>query len=232
MKTRNLLALVLICGLVYGYSPAQPKLEIVEGMALDFGSVNRGEMITRNITLRNAGTETLVIGRAEASCGCTGTLVSSDHIAPGKTGSLQVTFNSKNFSGPVHKSITINSNAVEPAKTVFEFTVNVIDEVKILPPYFMFRDAMVGQTGTASINIKNEGTDAFEITAFKTELEGFSLQLPTAPIKPGASLNLVATFHPKTASALSDGVFLTTTNPHQSEVYVRILGNVKEFKFE
>ena len=232
MKRRYLVTLMLLCCALHSRSVAQPKLEIVEGTALDFGSINRGEVITRDITLRNAGTETLVIGRAEASCGCTGTLVSSDHIAPGETGSLQIMFNSKNFSGPVHKSITINSNAGEAAKTVLAFTVNVIDEVKVLPGYFMFRDAMVGRASTYSIKVRNEGTEAFEIIGSKTQLEGFSIKLPTNPIKPGESVDIVATLTPKAVATLSDGVSLTTTNTHQPEVYIRILGNVKEFKFE
>jgi hypothetical protein len=56
--------------------------------------------------------------------------------------------------------------------------------------------------------------------------------LPKEPIKPGESVDILATLVPKTAATLSDAVFLTTTNSHQPEVYVRILGNVKEFKFE
>ena len=232
MKRRYLVTLMLLCCALHSRSVAQPKLEIVEGTALDFGSINRGEVITRDITLMNAGTETLVIGRAEASCGCTGTLVSSDHIATGETGSLQIMFNSKNFSGPVHKSVTINSNAGEAAKTVLAFTVTVIDEVKVLPGYFMFRDAMVGRASTYSIKVRNGGTEAFEITGSKTQLEGFSIKLPTNPIKPGESVDIVGTLTPKAVATLSDGVSLKTTNTHQPEVYIRILGNVKEFKFE
>ncbi len=232
MKRRDLVTFLLLCCALYSSSMAQPKLEIGEGTSVDFGSINRGEVITRNITLKNTGTETLVIGRVEASCGCTGTIVSSDHIAPGKTGSLQIMFTSKNFSGPVHKSITINSNAGENAKTVLAFTVTVIEEVKVVPAYFIFRDAMVGQTGASSIKLKNEGKETFEITGSKTQLEGFSIELPTNPVKPGESVDIVAKLTPKAVATLSDGVFLTTTNAHQPEVYIRILGNVKEFKFE
>ena len=232
MKRGYFVILLLLCCALYSKSIAQPKLEIVEGTALDFGSINRGEVITRDVTLKNVGTETLVIGRAEASCGCTGTLVSSDHIPPGKTSALQIMFNSKNFSGPVHKSITINSNAQEAARTVLEFTVTVIDEVKVLPGYFLFRDAMVGRASTYPVKVRNEGAEAFEITGFKTQLEGFSIALPTKPINPGESVDIVATLAPKATTTLSDGVFLTTTNAHQPEVYIRILGNVREFKFE
>lgn len=232
MKRRYFVTLLLLCCALYGKSMAQPKLEIVEGTTLDFGSVNKGEIITKDITLKNTGTETLLIGQVQASCGCTGTLVSSDHIAPGKTGSLQITFNSKNFSGPVHKSITINSNAGSDAKTVLQFAVTVIEEVKVLSGYFMFRDAMVGRASTYSIKVRNEGAEAFEITGSKTQLGGFSIKLPTKPIMPGESVDIVATLTPKAVTTLSDGVFLTTTNAHQPEVYVRILGNVKEFKFE
>ena len=46
-------------------------------------------------------------------------------------------------------------------------------------------------------------------------------------------MDLTAEFTPKKAEpVLSNGVFITTSSKMQSEIYVYIFGNVKEFKFE
>lgn len=210
---------------------AQPRLEIAGGAAVDLGSMSRGKVVTKDLTLRNSGSEVLVIEKVLASCGCTGAMVSNDHIPPGKTGTLQITFNSKNFAGKVHKTVTVNSNAATNPKAVIEFSAFVVDEVALRPSNFMF-NATVGYAASSSVVVKNEGKLPLQITDFKSQLEGLSLRLPAAPIAPGDSATIVASFTPKNAAALSDGVFLTTTNPNQPEVYVRIIGNVKEFKFE
>jgi hypothetical protein len=91
----------------------------------------------------------------------------------------------------------------------------------------------VGLLSTASITIRNEGKENLEITGFRSQLAGFSLNLPAKKIEPGKSVDIVAVFTPKNAMpVLSDGVFVNTSNPRQPEIYIPIYGNVKEFRFE
>lgn len=212
---------------------AQPKLQVVEGTKHDFGTMSRGTKIEKKVTLKNVGTETLVIGKVDAACGCTGTLVSNDHLKPGETGSLAITFNSQNFSGYVHKTVTVNSNSQPNAATVIEFSATVQEEISLTPNHIWFRDAQVGLQTTATLTIKNQGKRALTLKEAKTQLDGFTLKLPDEPIKPGSSVQLVAEFTPKAArQVLSDGVIIMTSSPTQPQVYVQIYGNIKEFKFE
>ena len=75
-------------------------------MKFDLGKIDRGVVAKKELTIKNAGTEKLVLGNVEVSCGCTGTVVSNKELLPGDTTSLLITFNSKNFNGPVHKTVT------------------------------------------------------------------------------------------------------------------------------
>jgi hypothetical protein len=222
--------LLALCGAA---AFAQPRLQVVEGTKFDFGDLNKGAIAERKLTIKNPGADTLVISRVDASCGCTGAMLSDQRIAPGDAGTLMITFNSKNFSGPIHKTVTIHSNTFEGTTTVVEFTANVVEEVSLDPTALWFRDAQVGVTSTATLLVKNQGKVPLKLTALKTQLEGFTLTLPDAPIAPGASARLVAEYKPKTARpVLSDGVFITTSSTAQPQLYVQIYGNVKEFKFE
>ncbi|MGA9117559.1 MAG: DUF1573 domain-containing protein [Bacteroidota bacterium] len=212
---------------------AQPALEIEGGNKIEFGTVHRGSVVERKVILRNTGDETLVIGRIDASCGCTGTVLSSKEIRPGETGSVLISFNSRSFSGAVRKSVTVNSNAAAAPASVIEFTATVVEELSLDPTHIWFRDAKVGILSTASVTVRNNSSQGITLTGSETRLEGFSLKLPAGEIPAGKTARITAEFTPRTARpVLSDGVFLYTSSKSQPQIYIQIFGNVKEFKFE
>jgi hypothetical protein len=223
---------IAILALAAAAATAQPKITMLEGSTFDLGSLYRGSVAERTLTIKNVGSEELVLGRVEASCGCTGAVVSNDHIPPGKTGKLQITFNSKNFTGAVHKTVTVSSNDPETPRALVEFTAMIIDEIVVAPPQFWFKDAEVGRVSSVTITVRNGGNEPLRLTGFRTQLAGMTITLPTNPIEAGKTGQVTATFKPPAAVPIvSDGVFLTTTNPRQPEVFVPIYGNAKEFKF-
>jgi hypothetical protein len=228
--------LIVICTIVLlfaGSASTQPRIEIVEGMHLELGDVYRGDAIEKKVTVRNTGPEALVIDRVDAACGCTGTLLSEKTIPPGKTGTLLIKFDSKNFSGKVHKTVTVVSNAANTPQATIMFTANVVEDLTIAPTYFWFRDAMVGTAANATITIKNGSTQPLKLTGFRSEMEGFNLKLPEKPIEPGQSVDVIAELRPKTVQpVLHNGVYLMTSSLKQPEVYIQIFGNVKEFRFD
>ncbi len=229
-KTLFLVALALVAATL---ANAQAKIDIIGGTKLDFGDIPKGKKVEKTVSVKNEGKDTLVLGRVEVSCGCTGTVVTNDHIPPGGTGSLLITFNSQNFAGTIHKSVTVNSNSVDEPKKVIEFTGNVIEELTLTPSQFWFRDAETGKRSTVAILVRNKGKERLSLTGYKTTLEGFTLKLPENPIEQGDTALITAEFTPKTVrQVLSDGVFLKTSSPTQPEVYIQIYGTVKEFKFQ
>ncbi len=77
----------------------------------DFGKVTDGAMVEYSYRFRNTGKKPLIVSSAIASCGCTVPEKPEEPIKPGETGFLKVVFNSKGRVGPVHKDITVTSNA-------------------------------------------------------------------------------------------------------------------------
>ena len=212
---------------------AQPGIQVIGGTKLDFGTIYRGDVVERNVDLKNTGTDTLVLGNVEVSCGCTGTVVAKDHIPPGDSGTLLIKFNSRNFTGPIHKTVVVNSNAKAEARTIIEFSGTVIDEIILQPQNFWFKDAEVGRTDSIVMTIKNNGHDELRLKSSRARLEGFSLRIPTEPLKPGETGTIVAVFTPgKEMPVIAESVFIETTNPRQPTLTVPIYGNVKVFKFE
>jgi len=230
MITRCVAAALLT--LLAATAGAQPKIGYAE-KKFDLGTIYRGEVIEHTLTLKNTGSELLLLGSIDASCGCTGTIVSNKEIRPGETGTLSITFNSRNFSGTVHKSVTVNSNAVNEPRVVIEFTAYVIDEILVTPAHFWFKDAEISRKIRLSVTVKNNGKEPLRLTGWHSQLTGLVLVIPSSPIEPGKTAELHADFTPeKTTPILSDGAFVNTSNTRQPELFIPVYGNVREFKFE
>jgi hypothetical protein len=233
MKLKFGVALACVSLAASCYLHAQPKVDVVGGSKLDLGSIYRGAVVEKQVVLKNSGSAVLEVGQVEASCGCTGAIVSDSKVEPGNTAVLKITFNSKNFSGTVHKTVTINSNAANEPRQVVEFTAKIIDEIAMSAAQLWFKDAEVGKKATVTLIVTNNGTEALKLTGTRSALSGLTVKLPAGAIDPGKTATITAEYvAAKAVPILSDGVFLQTNNARQPEVYVPVYGNVKEFKFE
>lgn len=212
---------------------AQPAIQVVENKNFDFGELLRGTIAEKKVLIKNTGSESLQLADIEASCGCTGTAPSQRSIPPGQSAVLSISFNSRNFTGKVHKTVTVHSNATNEPRVVIEFTALVIDEILLTPGHLWFKDAEIGRASRQVINIKNNGKEPLKLTGWRCQLAGFSLTIPAEPIEPGKSADVVADFVPEKVNAiLSEGLFLTTSNVRQPEIFIPVYGNVREFKFQ
>jgi hypothetical protein len=233
MIRKSLTAAFLTACMGFSSLVAQPKIEVVGGTKLDLGTMFRGAITEKTVLLKNSGTATLEVGQVDVSCGCTGGMVSDPKIEPGKTADLRITFNSKNFTGSVHKTVTVNSNAANEPRQVIEFTAKIIDEIALSAAQLWFKDAEVGKKATVTVVVTNNGEQPLKFTGSRSNLNGLTLSLPTASIDPGQTGTISATLIPDKASPIiSNGVYLQTNNTRQPEVYVPVYGNVREFEFK
>lgn len=84
----------------------------------DYGTVEYGGNGQSTFTFTNTGTSPLIISNAKGSCGCTVPSWPKEPIAPGKTGTITVKYDTKR-PGAINKSVTITSNASnEPTKVI------------------------------------------------------------------------------------------------------------------
>ena len=78
----------------------------------NFGSFPETEKVTCTFKFTNTGDNLLVIHQAIASCGCTVPQYPKQHIKPGESGEIKVTYDgSGKFPGHFKKSITLRTNA-------------------------------------------------------------------------------------------------------------------------
>jgi len=84
---------------------------------VDYGEITKGSDGIRVFEFTNTGKAPLIISDVRSSCGCTIPKKPKDPIMPGKTGEIQVKYDT-NRVGPIRKAITVISNADTPTKVL------------------------------------------------------------------------------------------------------------------
>jgi hypothetical protein len=76
----------------------------------EFGQIKQGEVVNHDFEFINMTKKPLVISNASATCGCTTPSYPFIPVGPGETGTIGITFNSKNKLGNQSPTITVTSN--------------------------------------------------------------------------------------------------------------------------
>ncbi len=89
------------------------------------GKIEEGQMLDVEFEFTNTGSEMLIIKNVSASCGCTIPEKPEAPIAPGQTGKIKATFDSRGRAGLNQKAITVVANTKETIHTlIFDVEVN------------------------------------------------------------------------------------------------------------
>ena len=104
---------------------AQPELQVESGPMIsldkeihDYGTIVQNADGVCHFKVTNTGNEPLIISNAKGSCGCTVPKWSNEPIMPGGSTTIDVKY-ATNRIGPINKSVTITSNAVNtPTKVI------------------------------------------------------------------------------------------------------------------
>ncbi len=76
----------------------------------DFGQLQFGESGVYKFVFTNEGTTPLILSNVVSGCGCTKPVWSKEPVMPGKTGEIEVGYNTS-IVGVFSKSVTVFSNA-------------------------------------------------------------------------------------------------------------------------
>lgn len=131
-KLLSLFAIVMLSA--SGMAQSGPKIEF-KSETIDYGTVSKGEDSgLRVFEFKNTGDKALEITDVKSSCGCTVPSKPTEPIQPGKTGKIEVQYNMN--PGPISKTITVTSNAVnkDSGMIALKITGNVIvkEEVNLM----------------------------------------------------------------------------------------------------
>jgi hypothetical protein len=121
---------ILFIGLISFSINAQDKVAKIKFKTdtVDYGTIEKGADGLRIFEFTNTGDAPLIVTKVTSSCGCTVPKWSQDPILPGKTGEIQVKYDT-NRVNPIRKTITVISNADTPT-VALKIKGEVIDSSK------------------------------------------------------------------------------------------------------
>ncbi|CAL67879.1 DUF1573 domain-containing protein [Christiangramia forsetii] len=116
MKKLIAIAIFVFVGLASAQAQKTAKIEF-KSETIDYGEIMKGSDGVRVFEFTNTGDAPLVIEDVKSSCGCTVPKKPEEPIMPGKTGEIEVKYDTKRV-GPIRKTVTVYSNAAEPTKAL------------------------------------------------------------------------------------------------------------------
>jgi len=220
-----------------------PRLTLTEPVK-DYGTVSKGEKLNWAFEVRNTGDSDLQILAAKPGCGCT--VADFDKvIKPGQTGKVTAHVDTTNFSGPIAKAITLETN--DPNTPTSQLTIHAIVKpyVEAYPAGFVRFNMLQGDAETQSVTIYSEEDEPFEITKIEVPGEGVKADfhkitnqsdLAAGVGRPGQNqykVDITAAGPDAKLGPLADKIRIVTNSKHQPEYYVSLSGVVRpQFRIE
>jgi hypothetical protein len=212
---------------------AGPKLVVPEKIK-DVGTVAQGDVVEVDFALVNEGDETLEIKAVRPTCGCT--VADFDRQIPaGKTGYVKAKLETRDFSGPISKSVLIMTNdPSEPTVTVVIKT-NVHPYVEVLPRALVRFNAVQHKPMVQNITV----AAAEENRDFKVTGVSSSVPFLKTEVRPLSKDELLAGKSPQqyeVSMSLEDDapigpvnaeIEIATNHPKAQKVPVKVFGVVR-----
>ncbi len=107
----------------------QPQISL-ETTEFDFGDVVNGEIVSRDLIVRNVGQADLIVEEVITTCGCTTGALDPMTIPPGGEATLHIEFDSgahgPELTGELMRQVILVSNDPEAPEATVQFTANVV----------------------------------------------------------------------------------------------------------
>jgi hypothetical protein len=233
----SLVLLVTLAGSVFAQDAAKaPRLTVVDPIK-DFGTVAKGDKLDWTFTIKNTGTSDLEILAARPACGCT--VADFDKvIKPGQSGKVAAHVDTTNFTGPIAKAVTLETN--DPSTPSAQVTIHAVVRpyVDAHPAGFVRYNMIQGDAETQYITLYSEEKEPFEIVKIEAPQEWIKAEYKPVPkdaLVPGVGrtgqnqYRLAVTVGGPDAKIgpLAEKIRVVTNSPHQPEFLVSVSGVVR-----
>lgn len=225
MKCTILSVTVMLSLCLVATAFATPAVHVKEP-AFNFGSISEGTKVDHVFTLTNEGDTPLTILQVTSSCGCTAATVSSKTIQPKGTGEIKSTFNSSNFSGNIHKTISVQTNDPKTPTVTLTMKGTVTTTIQLNPKQLNFGQVKPNTPTTLPLTITNMGQKTLKITGVKTPMPQVALKTEKSVLKAGEQTKILVTVTARPEDRILSGYLtITTDNPDKGEIMVPIYGS-------
>jgi hypothetical protein len=183
---RHLVAVMTaLCGMTLT-TPCLHAQQLIDQVSKDFGVVPRGTLLAHQFRLTNITSSPLHVASIRTSCHCTTATVGKQELQPGEATVLQVSVDTKKFSGTKTFTVflTIDRPFVEETRVLVQ--AGSRDDVTLEPGQLTFGRIKKGAPAAASVVVEYHGVSGWQIVGLENE-NGYLLPQLTKLDRPAAT---------------------------------------------
>jgi len=237
IRSKHLIPVVSLClmaGLVAIPAAAEGPNMVVPEKVKDVGTVAQGDVVEVDFSIVNEGTDALQVKAVRPTCGCTVADYDKE-VAAGGTGAIKAKLDTKDFSGPISKSILIMTNDPREPTVSVVIKADVRPYVEVLPrPLIRFNAVQSEPMTQKVVVVPTENDRAFAVTGITPSvpfLKASSRKLSGDELvagKPDTQYEVsLALADDAPVGPVSANLLITTDHPKAKEINVKVYGVVR-----
>ncbi|MFI5253528.1 MAG: DUF1573 domain-containing protein [Bacteroidota bacterium] len=222
---------LIMVWLLHGYTTpgiAQPKIEIAGGTTFTLGVVPEDTIVHKIITVRNTGDDTLLVQHVRTSCGCTVAKPASDRVPPHDSMEIPVSFNTKNFDGPVKKEVYFETNDSSSLKMDIVLNAIIKAIIETRPHYITFNETNLNSKVIRFDTLRNNTNVPIRIDSIITHDSQVTASVENKILEPQHSTLLKAILTPVKLGNVVQRLEIKTDYPQKPSVEITYVGYVRK----
>jgi len=200
-----------------------------EKTSFDFGKITAGHKGKATFAFKNIGDKPLDISKINAVCACTKVVKASIlAVPPGKSGNIEILFDSSGMKGNVVKRVSVRTNDPTHERNLLTVLADVQPIAKLTPESVNFATLKPDGEYETTVTLTPMTPKPFKIV--KTEPGQYARITSFKPIKDGKgsyTLSLIVSAG-KTADRVMDELKIVTDLPGQPSITLLVYGNIEE----
>lgn len=224
-KAITILSFFLFSGIIL----AQPKLKVECGETYNWGNVKvKDSPLKAKVKLYNVGTDSLKILTVKPTCGCTTAPLDKNVLLPGDSATLDIKLNIGDISGPMHKTININTNDPAKPNTVLHLRAEVDVPITFFPSkFFAFGQMYVGEEAKRSVKMINKTNQKIMLKDIDMQPQNIKVNIEDGDVlPPNGEIEIIATTTPDKVGTFSCRLTFKTDHPDMPEVNLSGWGTI------
>ena len=198
---------------------ASPRVNISE-TSFDFGIANQGQLVTANFSIKNSGTEPLVIEKIDFSMSGMNVRVKQS-IEPGEESQAHFTWDTRRLRQKITGQATLHINDPSMPQIILSLSGTVIPAIEFLPRPAFYLSQFTGESHSQSITLKNNQDHPLEITDLSTMSNNFDFHLKE--INAGKVFELtVLVKSDAPAGRYRDSLVIITSDPKHTSLHLEV----------
>jgi uncharacterized protein YcfL len=203
--------------------------ELLSDRVMDFGTVMQDSVLVGKIEFINSGSQPMVISRVHTSCGCTVAKLDKMEYQPGEKGEIQVSFNTKGFSGFSRKYVTITLSQGQPVSSRVVLQTKITTPVQIEPAFLDLQNiTLEGEPNERYLEITNNTDQAITVEEIKTNIKNLDLSLDTIILQPGSTEKVKIIYSPSRIGRNDGFIDLKMNTPASTIKRIPVFINVRD----